>query len=264
MNSREMVIWMARALAKLHKLQIEGVELKKEEGPKMRKELEKGFFVHRFEKRWDEVGGTLSEMEEERMRNMYELVQEERTWIMEKLPGEEGVMFCHNDLCANNIFIREKEEEGVDKVVLIDFEYAGYNYRAYDIANFFNETTFDYSNIEAPFFFHSMKNYPDDNKIKEFAAFYLFFSKQKGQEGMQWEGDIFEMTADSMIEDMGVEFKDEVDILVKEIKVCILFSLMYWMMWSGANCKNDKINFDYIQHGFDRLLMYKALKERFF
>ena len=263
MNCREMMIWMARALAKLHKLQIEGVELKKEEGPKMRKELEKGFFVRGFEKRWDEIGSSLDGVEEERMRNMYELVQEERAWIMDRLPGEEGVVFCHNDLCANNIFIRE-EGEGVDKVVLIDFEYAGYNYRAYDIANFFNETTFDYSNTETPFFFHSMKDYPDDNKIKEFAAFYLFFSKQKNQEEMHWEGNIFEKTADSIIEDMGAEFKDEVDVLVQEIKICILFSLMYWMMWSGANCKNEKIDFDYIQHGFDRLMMYKGLKERFF
>jgi thiamine kinase-like enzyme len=43
------------------------------------------------------------------------------------------VVMCHNDLCMQNIIVQEND------VKLIDFEYAGYNYRGFDIANLFCE-----------------------------------------------------------------------------------------------------------------------------
>lgn len=45
------------------------------------------------------------------------------------------VVFCHNDLLLGNIL-----HDVLNKTVhFIDFEYAGPNYQAYDIANYFNE-----------------------------------------------------------------------------------------------------------------------------
>lgn len=38
------------------------------------------------------------------------------------------------------------------KIIFIDFEYTGYNYISYDIANFMNESTIDYQCTEYPFF----------------------------------------------------------------------------------------------------------------
>ena len=45
------------------------------------------------------------------------------------------IVLCHNDLLLDNILF----DEGASTVHFIDFEYAGPNYAAYDIANHFNE-----------------------------------------------------------------------------------------------------------------------------
>lgn len=42
--------------------------------------------------------------------------------------------------------------EGDGKIIFIDYEYSCYNYRAYDIANYFNECIYDYEVTEAPYF----------------------------------------------------------------------------------------------------------------
>ena len=47
----------------------------------------------------------------------------------------ESVVFCHNDLLAGNVIIKE-HNAGVD---FIDFEYGSANFRAFDIGNHFNE-----------------------------------------------------------------------------------------------------------------------------
>lgn len=49
--------------------------------------------------------------------------------------SEESIVFSHNDLLANNVLIDEKH-----KFFFIDFEYACYNYRSFDIANYFIES----------------------------------------------------------------------------------------------------------------------------
>ncbi|KAF9303626.1 hypothetical protein BGZ74_003388 [Mortierella antarctica] len=51
------------------------------------------------------------------------------------------VVFAHNDTQYGNI-LRTLDEDG--ELVVIDFEYAGYNTRAFDIANHFCEWTADY------------------------------------------------------------------------------------------------------------------------
>ena len=55
--------------------------------------------------------------------------------------------FTHHDLLANNISYHE--ELGVK---FIDFEYASIDIISFDIANFFNESQFNYSITEFPFF----------------------------------------------------------------------------------------------------------------
>jgi ethanolamine kinase len=45
------------------------------------------------------------------------------------------LVFCHNDLLLANIL----HDKGKDAIAFIDFEYAGPNYQAYDIANHFCE-----------------------------------------------------------------------------------------------------------------------------
>lgn len=48
---------------------------------------------------------------------------------------ESPVVFAHNDLLLGNILVDEK----TDTVRFIDYEYAAYNYQAFDIGNHFAE-----------------------------------------------------------------------------------------------------------------------------
>ena len=51
--------------------------------------------------------------------------------------------FCHNDLLSGNVLLTGEALEdtdasnGNDGAIIIDYEYASYNYRAFDIANHF-------------------------------------------------------------------------------------------------------------------------------
>ncbi len=45
---------------------------------------------------------------------------------------------CHNDLLSGNVLLSTDDVKDEDRAVfLIDYEYASYNYRAFDIANHF-------------------------------------------------------------------------------------------------------------------------------
>ena len=46
------------------------------------------------------------------------------------------------------------------KLVIIDYEYCSYNYRAFDFANHFHEWMFDYTNKSYPFYFVDKDKFP--------------------------------------------------------------------------------------------------------
>lgn len=48
---------------------------------------------------------------------------------------ESPIVFCHNDLLLANVIYSEEKHS----VTFIDYEYANYNYQAFDIANHFAE-----------------------------------------------------------------------------------------------------------------------------
>lgn len=68
--------------------------------------------------------------------------------------------FSHNDLTALNIIYNEKTGEHN----FIDFEYAGLNYRAFDIGNFFCECC-GYDSLT--------EYYPNEEQQKEYIKSYL-------------------------------------------------------------------------------------------
>ncbi|XP_042704975.2 ethanolamine kinase 2 isoform X1 [Chrysemys picta bellii] len=65
-----------------------------------------------------------------------EVLEQEVAWLKEYLSQlGSPIVLCHNDLLCKNIIYNETE----DHVRFIDYEYAGYNYQAFDIGNHFNE-----------------------------------------------------------------------------------------------------------------------------
>ena len=55
-------------------------------------------------------------------------------------------MFSHNDLCYNNI-IRDDRS-----LRIIDYEYAGFNYRGQDLATYISESMFTYDHPSYPYY----------------------------------------------------------------------------------------------------------------
>ena len=68
-----------------------------------------------------------------------EQLADELIWLQQEVcPTNATIGFCHNDLLAANILCYDGRDNQKN-IQLIDFEYGGMNYLAYDIANHFNE-----------------------------------------------------------------------------------------------------------------------------
>ncbi|KAJ2401144.1 hypothetical protein GGI23_001590 [Coemansia sp. RSA 2559] len=78
------------------------------------------------------------------------------------------IVFSHNDLLYNNIL----RLEGSGEIVLIDYEFSGYNYRGFDIANHFFTWMYDFSNLENPHIL-DMARYPTVEQRHNFLRAYV-------------------------------------------------------------------------------------------
>ena len=81
------------------------------------------------------------------------------------------LVLCHNDLLSGNILLYDAAQHSaaytgtIRDVYLIDYEYAAYNYRAFDIGNHFCEF--------GGFDFDIVNEFPTEDVRKEFIAVYL-------------------------------------------------------------------------------------------
>lgn len=88
--------------------------------------------------------------------------------------GREGeYVFCHNDLQYGNLLRTKGEEHHC--LAVIDFEYAGPNPRAYDIANHFNEWMANYH--ESPAHVMDPLSYPTYEEAQIFFEEYIYYGK---------------------------------------------------------------------------------------
>ncbi|EDO25407.1 predicted protein, partial [Nematostella vectensis] len=57
---------------------------------------------------------------------------------------------------------RDVDNEGQQQydLLFIDYEYCGYNYRGFDLANHFNEWMWDYKHEEAPYYLYNPELFP--------------------------------------------------------------------------------------------------------
>jgi ethanolamine kinase len=78
-----------------------------------------------------------SPLDSERAQSLQlERIQQEIAWLEQSvIPPNANVAFCHNDVLAANILLLDNKKD----IQLIDFEYGGVNFCAFDIANHFNE-----------------------------------------------------------------------------------------------------------------------------
>lgn len=123
-----------------------------------------------------------------------ELVFSYREWLFSKYDRTDlssNYRFCHNDTQYGNLLLKTtfdpktvvtKDNDAIKTtsnkkdgdLAVIDFEYSGPNFAAYDLADHFSEWMSDYHNEELPYFIHD-ENYPTQleqlNMLKSYVEY---------------------------------------------------------------------------------------------
>uniref|UniRef100_A0A673SS96 ethanolamine kinase n=1 Tax=Suricata suricatta TaxID=37032 RepID=A0A673SS96_SURSU len=154
-----------------------------------------------------------------------EVLERELAWLKEHLSQlESPVVFCHNDLLCKNIIYDGTKGH----VRFIDYEYAGYNYQAFDIGNHFNEfagvNEVDYC------------RYPGRDTQLQWLRYYL-----QAQKGM-------------------AVTPSEVERLYVQVNKFALASHFFWALWALIQNQFSTIDFDFLRYAVIRFHQYFKVK----
>ena len=125
------------------------------------------------------------------------------------------IVFCHNDLLAGNIILSPDET----CVKLIDFEYAGWNWRSFELANHFVE--FCDLSLE-------ISQYPPLEFRRSWIREYL------GQEATN---------------DKEAQIEHEIRIITPAVN-------LFWALWALVQSSSSKIEFDYEKFAKKRFILF--------
>uniref|UniRef100_A0A8D2ZD75 ethanolamine kinase n=1 Tax=Scophthalmus maximus TaxID=52904 RepID=A0A8D2ZD75_SCOMX len=142
-------------------------------------------------------------------------------------------VLCHNDLLTKNIIYNHKE--GVVK--FIDYEYAGYNYQAFDIGNHFNE----FAGVNDV----NYSLYPSRELQRDWLMAYLeSYKHSTGRAATVTEAEVTQLY----------------------IQVCkfSLASNFFWGIWALLQSHFSSIDFDFQRYAMARLNFYFEKKEEYF
>ncbi|XP_061378828.1 ethanolamine kinase isoform X2 [Danaus plexippus] len=137
------------------------------------------------------------------------------------------LVFAHNDLLLGNVV----HDERAGAVAFIDYEYAGYNYQAFDIANHFNE----YVGLSLDDIDYS--RYPCEEFQRRWVHTYLseFEAREVGEE--------------------------QVSRVCDEVRRLAPLSHFLWAVWALVQYHLSDIHFDFLRYAEIRLGRYYELKE---
>ena len=154
-------------------------------------------------------------------------IKKELVFMEENLKNRSDVVFCHNDLLLKNFIKNDKSVE------LIDYEYSGYSYRAFDLANHFNE----WCGFELVW-----ENFPSEDTQRRFLKEYLkeFYDNKKNESDLE----------------------KEIDKMIEDIKWFDLASNFYWGTWALIQAALSSIDFNYCDYGRLRFKRYFELKNK--
>merc|ERR1711991_864490 len=131
--------------------------------------------------------------------------------------------FCHNDLFSANVMLSRDDSE----CKLIDFEYAAFNFRGFDLGNHFNE----YAGLECDY-----SKYPKREQQYRFFRPYLVAMGKYA-------------TEDAVPESVLAS-------LYTEANQFALVSHLHWGLWSLVQSKYSSIDFDYLDYARLRFEAY--------
>lgn len=129
------------------------------------------------------------------------------------------IVFAHNDTQYGNIL----KINGTNELVVIDFEYAGYNPRAFDIVNHFCEWMYDYHSNEPATMVEA--NYPT---TEQQLAFLSSYSSQ-----------------------------EDTHALMKEVQEWKMACHLFWGLWGIIQASQSEIDFDYFYYSVQRMNAFR-------
>lgn len=161
------------------------------------------------------------------------------------------IVFAHDDLQYGNILRLRTTGE----LVVVDFEYAGYNYRGFDIANHFCEWMADYHHPTHP---HALdpQQYPSQHEREAFLRTYV---KAKAFMDANMRADVGVVESDTeRIELRAIRLSDEtirqeVRALDEEVQAFVAASHLHWGVWGLLQACSSEIDFDYVGYASRRL-----------
>jgi len=137
------------------------------------------------------------------------------------------VVFCHNDLLIHNIVLHSDKK----RIRFIDYEYASFNYQAYDIANHFAE-------------FAGIEN----------VDYSLYPSKQQM---MNWLRNYIEENNNfHQIKSTDEEIQSQTSQLYEQVNQFSMTPHLMWGLWALVQAKCSQIDFDYKEYAVLRLKEY--------
>ncbi|KAJ2015674.1 hypothetical protein GGI10_001989 [Coemansia sp. RSA 2530] len=171
------------------------------------------------------------------------------------------VVFAHDDLQYGNILRLENTGE----LVVVDFEYAGYNYRGFDIANHFCEWMADYHHEHRP---HVLGEdaYPTLAQRRGFLRTYVkakafLDANMKADKGVvENDKDLVKLRWVTLGEE---RIKAEIDYLEKEVTPFVPASHLHWGVWGLLQACSSDIEFDYVAYAAQRLSIFLRMVEQF-
>ncbi|KAJ2827749.1 hypothetical protein IWW50_001738, partial [Coemansia erecta] len=172
--------------------------------------------------------------------------------------AQSPLVFAHADLQYGNIL----KLRATGELVVVDFEYAGYNYRAFDIANHFCEWMADYHHPQTPHLLDE-RAYPSADQQRAFLRTYIR-TKAFLDANMRADADIVESDNAGDDELRAVNLSEErlhteVDLMEKEIRPFVPASHLHWGVWGLLQAASSEIDFDYAGYAAQRLSLFMRM-----
>lgn len=135
-------------------------------------------------------------------------------------------------------------------MVLIDFEYGGWNPAAFDLGNYLTEMALDNAHSFGIGIKYYEANLPTDAEITQISKWYLegWHRKRGGTDGFE-----------SFCAERLAKFE-------QDVRQCMLLSCWYWGVWALSMLPDDKVcdeSLFNVEYAVMRCKLFEHLKKRF-
>ena len=145
----------------------------------------------------------------------------------------------------------------------IDFEYSCLNPFVADIANIANETIFDYTEKNYPYYSYTPKKYTSDDDLREMIRALVCFWNNKELRLRAETADEFESQLKNCKEFYDIDKKLVEDHLLTLKKAAIHINF-YYVLWTLWDLRNTEMELDYVLYARDRARAYMDSKKKYF